>query len=180
MAMNWKQVRTRFQSLPADVQAHFEHYPTLLEDFPWKISMAYLFSEIEAAHRTIIYCGVVKIHRVDASMANSVVDSWRMKREEYAKLFETVFGQGIPAPTAKALAEAERVRDRIMHGAAIADADHRGGQVRLFDYVDEMHTLLPTVGGVSPFKDLRGIKGAGQPLTKQTSRWVLKGLGFNV
>lgn len=177
---NWKQVRDRFLSLPQEIRDHFVHYPRLLNEFPWKVSMAYLFAELEAAHRMTIYCGIVKLHRVDAAMTWAAIDSWRMRREEFAKTLETVFDKKVPSSTAAALTDAERVRDKIVHGATVSDAQHRTGQVRAFDYIEGLDAFLPSVGGSSPFRDLRGFKGATQPLTKQTSRWVLKGLGFAV
>lgn len=175
---NWKQVSARFTKLPPEVQGYFEHYPKLLKELPWKVSMAYLFAELEAAHRMTIYCGIVKLHHVDADMAWSAIASWEMRRRAFAETFRTIFDHEIPAPAKAALTDAERIRDQIIHGSPVSNADHRTGQVRAFDYVDALHAFLPTVGGVSPFKDLRGFKGAMQPLSKQTSRWVLKGMGL--
>jgi hypothetical protein len=171
----WKGVRDRFAAAPDEVRGYLVHYPKLLELFPWDVSIGYLFTKIEQAHRTAIYCGVVKLHRVDASLAEIAVDGWHMSRDEFRSMFRTVFGAPLPD---EALIEAEKVRDRVLHGADVSESDHRLAAVRLLDYAEDLATIVTKRGGASPFSDLRGFKGRAASLEKSTSRLVLKGLGF--
>jgi hypothetical protein len=173
----WKGVRDRFAAAPAEVRGYFTHYPKLLEAFPWDVSIGYLFTKVEQAHRIAIYCGVVKLHRVDASLAETAVDGWHMSREDFRSMFRTVFSARLPD---EGLVEAEKIRDRVLHGTAVSASDHRLAAVRLLDYADELSGTVTKHGGASPFGDLRGFKGRATALEKSTSRLVLKGLGFKI
>ena len=55
----------KFEALPDEIKVYFKHLPRLAEEFPWDVSIGYLFSLVELAHNMTIYCGVVKLHRVD-------------------------------------------------------------------------------------------------------------------
>ena len=176
-AANWKQVRARYDALPEEIKKYLDEYPRLLE-FSWKVTVGYVFSQLERAHRTALYCGVVKRHRVDSDLAWVAIDSWDMKRKEYSQVFKSIFDKEIGEDLSKLLREAEEVRDKNMHGKTVVDADQRRCQVRVLDYLEGLHNMVRSTGVVSPFDDLRGFNGAGQPLERNTSRLVLKGLGF--
>jgi hypothetical protein len=60
----------------------------------------------------------------------------------------------------------------------VSDVEQGLCQVRVLDYCEGFHNLVRDSGVASPFGDLRGFKGAGQPLERNTSRLVLEGLGF--
>jgi hypothetical protein len=179
-AANWKQVRTRYEALPDEIRGYLDEYPKLLENFSWKVTVGYVFTQVEIAHRVALYCGVVKLHRVDADLAWTAVDSWDMKRKEFAKLFEEVYGTKLENDLEKLLREAEAVRDRNIHGKTVLEPDQRLCQVRVLDYLEGFRDLVRSANVASPFDDLRGFKGAGQPLEARTSRLVLRGLGFPI
>jgi hypothetical protein len=177
-AANWKQVRTRYQALPVEIREYLGEYPQLLEKFSWKVTVGYVFTQLETAHRTALYCGSVKRHRVDSGLAWHAIDLWDMKRKEFSQVFKAIFDHEIGEDLTKLLREAEEVRDKNMHGKTVQDADQRRCQVRVLDYLEGFHDLVRSTGVASPFDDLRGFKGAAQPLEANTSRLVLKGLGF--
>jgi hypothetical protein len=173
----WKGVRARFEGASPEVRGYFVHYPALLAGFPWDVSMGYMFTKLEQVHRLAIYCGVVKLHSVDGHLAWAAVDAWYMLRADFRRMFSVVFGVSLQDQT---LTEAEKIRDRVLHGGSVSDADHRRGAVRLLEYADEFNAVVLNEGGFSPFGDLRGFKGRGTSLGKATSRLVLKGLGFAI
>jgi hypothetical protein len=177
-AANWKQVRARYDDLPEEIKAYLDEYPRLLEGFSWKVTVGYVFSQVEAAHRTALYCGVVKCRRVDATLAWQAIDAWDMKRKEFSQMFKVIFDVDLPDDLTKLLREAEAIRDKNIHGKTVESSEQRICQVRVLDYYEGFHQLVRSTGVASPFDDLRGFKGAVQPLDRSTSRLVLKGLGF--
>lgn len=177
-AANWKQVRARYEALPEEIRSYLDEYPRLLEDFSWKVTVGYVFTQLEAAHRVALYCGAAKLHRVDSELAWTAIDRWDMKRKEFSQVFKAIFDCEIGDSLAKLLRDAEEVRDKNMHGKTVQEADQRLCQIRTLDYLEGFHDLVRSTGVASPFEDLRGFKGATQPLEAKTSRLVLKGLGF--
>jgi hypothetical protein len=105
-----------------------------------------------------------------------MLDSLHITRDSFLKHYETVFGQAMPAPTVAKLKFAERVRDKTVHGKTVSDADFRQAIVDVIDYAASFNTHVDSRAGFEPFGDMRGFKGAGQPLEKTTTRWLLKGL----
>ena len=105
-----------------DVRIYFEHFPKLAKDFPWDVSISYMFGRVELAHNMAIYCGVVKLHRVDSTLARTAVDNHEMTRADFRDLYKTVFGKVLNKAAADKIREAEKIRDRIMHGKTVSEA----------------------------------------------------------
>jgi hypothetical protein len=176
--VGWKGVRSAFQAAHADVQAFFHEYPALLEKFSWETCMAYLFTKIEQGHRRALYCGVVKLHSVDPELAWDAIQRWEMTRTGFRQQLDEVLQMKLPKDLSAVLEEAERIRDKVIHGYQVPDVDHRRGAVRALDYAQGFRSLVDESAGFSPYGDLRGFSGAAKKLPKATSRLVLKGLGF--
>jgi len=168
------------EKAPKGVAAYFEHLPTLLESLPLDVSLSYVFSRVELAHNMTLYCGVVKKHRTDAVLTRKVINTQHMTRGQFRDKFQTVFGESIPNDVAKPLADAEKVRDLVMHGKSANDASKRQAIVAVIDYARAFNDLVSGLAGFRPFGDLRGFKGRSEPLDKATTRWVLRGMGFDL
>ena len=76
------------------------------------------------------------------------------------------------------IAEAEKVRDLILHGKQVSEVDKRKAVVDVLEYAKSFNAEVSRIAGFKPFGSLKGFKGRGQPLDKSTSRWVLKGVGL--
>jgi hypothetical protein len=137
-----------------------------------------MFSLVELAHNMTIYCGVVKIHRVDKTLARTAVDSHHMTRKGFGELYATIFGKSLKKATADKLAEAEKVRDRILHGKMVSEADKRKAVVDILEYAEAFNAEVQDLAGFKPFGSLQGFKGRAEALDKSTSRWILKGIGL--
>jgi hypothetical protein len=138
-----------------------------------------MFIRVEKALNTMLYCGTRKMHKANSEVARSFVDSHHMTRKEFRRLFANVFGSEIPTVTTTLLTEAEKVRDKIIHGKSASDADKRKAIVRLIQYAEEMNALVQRIAGFKPFvNDLRGFTGRGEALDASTTRWLMQGLGF--
>ena len=175
---SWRGVRNRLCEAPTEVQAYFEPVGELIEKYPWEVSLSYMFARVERAHLMAIYCGVVKLHRVDAEMARNAVDRFQNTREGFQYMFANVFGSKVPQRLQEMLEKAQDVRDRVLHGKTVRQPDYRLSIVSLIDYATEFNDVCNDKGGFKPFGDLRGYKGAATSLDPSTSRWVLKGIGL--
>lgn len=174
----WQSLLARFEELPAGVKSYFKDYPSLLENYSWNVSWGYLFSQLETAHRLALYLNVVKRHRVNADKAWEAVDAWHMTRDDFDRIFKTIFGVEIPQSLIATRKQAEAIRDRNFHGKDVDDDRQLTGQLAALMYAEDFHKLVENSGGTSPFGELRGF-APGEKLSESTSYLVLKGLGFH-
>lgn len=177
----YKGVIKRLKDSTHIVRKYFEHLPKLAGEFPWEVSLAYLFAMTERAHNDMIYGGVVKLHLVDKDLAESIVQRQHMTRDGFLGLFAEIFGKQVPKKVLKPMKEAERIRDRAIHGKKVSDSAYRTAVVRIIEYAEAFNAFARDMDSVEPFGgDWRGFKGRAASLGKGTSRLVLKGLGFHI
>jgi hypothetical protein len=176
---SWRGVVNRYNQSPAEVQAYFESLPSLIESYQWEVSLGFLFIRVEKALNTMLYCGARKVRRANAEVARKFVDAHHMTRKEFRRLFANVFGRDVPSEITAILAEAEKVRDKVIHGKMVSDADFRKATVRVIEYAEAMNELVHEIAAFKPFTiDLRGFVGRGEALDRSTTMWLMKGLGF--
>jgi hypothetical protein len=173
-----KAVLKHYASVPGDVQKFFGHLPSLIENYGWEVCIAYQFIRVETAQNRTLYGGVVRLHRANAKVTESMLYSLHVTRASFLVLVETIFGAPLPAVIADKIKIAEKVRDKTVHGKGISGADARQALVDVLDYAAELNQFVEGIAGFRPFGDMRGFKGATAPLEKSTTRWLLKGLGF--
>ncbi len=175
---NRKGVVKRFNNAPKEVRDYFEYLPKLIDQFPWEISLSYLFARVEYSHNMTLYCGVVKLHQGQKDVVFNIVQKQQLTRANFAQLFETVIGKKIAPKVSAKIRDAEKVRDKVLHGKSVSEADLRKAVTRVIEYAESFNNLVKNTAGFKPFDDLRGFKGAGKSLSKETTRWILKGMGF--
>ena len=168
----------RLGSLTPEIQKYFEHLPKLLEEFPLEVALAYAFARVELAQNMTLYGGIIKLHRGNAELSKNAVNTHHLTREGFEDLFSHVFGKAIKSTVLSALKEAEKVRDKVMHGKNPSEKNIRMAIVRVLEFAESYNEFVNSVAGFKPFDDLRGIKGRATALDKSTTRWVLKGMGF--
>lgn len=171
-------ILNRYNALPDEIKTYFEHFPRLAEEFSWDVSISYLFSLVELAQNMTIYCGVVKLHRVNSTLARIAVDNHHMTRGAFKDLYNTIFGKPLKKTVVDKIAEAEKVRDRILHGKKVSEADKRKAIFDVLEYAEAFNAEVYRVASLKPFGSLKGFKGRAKPLDKSTSRWILKGIGL--
>lgn len=166
----------RYESTPPDVQKYFEHLPALARAFPWEITMAYLFVRVELAQNRALRGGVVKLHRANSEVAESIIDSMLITRKSFLTYYQTIFGEPMPSATVTKLRVAEGVRDKTVHGKSVEPALYREAIVDVLDCAVEINQHVQSIAGFRPFGSMQGYKGNAQPLEKGTTRWLLRGL----
>ena len=171
-------IRNRFRELPEEIREYFVHFENLISDFPWDVTISYAFSLVETAHNRTIYGGVLKLHKVEKSMAWLALDRLHMTRRGFRERYETIFGQGLPQRVVESIASAEVVRDKILHGKSATEAEKRQAVMDILDYSEEFNDEVYNKAGFTPFGSMQGFKGRGSSHNRETSRWILKGMGF--
>jgi hypothetical protein len=174
-------VRKLYDAQPAEIQRYFEHLPKLISaDMPYDIALAYMFARVERAHRMTLYCGIVKRYAANSELTSHVVRKQYITRDSFKRLFAAVFGQDYPDALAALVEHAEEMRDTGMHGGDTAEPQMRQAIHDVFEYAQQFNALVTGIAGFQPFGDLRGFKGRGENLDKDTTRFVLKGIGLDV
>lgn len=176
----WRGVRNHFDNgISEEVRSYFEPTVELIENYDWEVSLAFMFTRVEKAMNMMLYCGARKIHKAHSGTAYAFVDKHHMTRKDFKRLFKNVFGSDIPAATNELLAEAEKVRNKIIHGKSASPADQRKAIIRLLDYAEAMNVLVHDKARFRPFTPtLRGFTGQTQSLDQSTTSWLMRGLGF--
>jgi len=178
MVKSYKQVIKHFQESSDEIQEYFPDFETLVKEYGWEIPVSYVFSRIERAKRMTIYCGITKLHWAESSLTRKLIHEDQMSRGRFYELFKIVFGKEIPDDIREKLEAAESVRDKIAHGMSWAPADARLAMTQVIDYAEAFNEFVNDIAGFQPFSNLRGFKGRGEPLTKDTTKWILRGMGI--
>lgn len=176
-------LRNLFDRVDADVQEFFDEFRGLVEsNFSLEVVLAYVFLRLEQGQHTALYCGARKLHKTDGEMTWRALDSQHMIRDGFHKYFEAVFGAGLPQDIRDIITPAEKIRDRLMHGKGLDPAELREAIARTLQYAVAINNFLDSRKvGFKPFcGDLRGFVGRLESMDKATSRWVLKGMGFQI
>lgn len=163
-----------------EVRDYFTHLPKLLDDFPMDVCLAYAFARLELGQNLALYCGVVKIHKVNADVAKSVIGTHHMTREGFIELYKTVFDLDLPKAAHADLKSAEKTRDNVMHGKSTGDDKIRNAIARVLEYAEEINKQLHAKHGLKPYGSIKGFAGRAKKLDKRTSRFLLKGMGFAI
>jgi hypothetical protein len=175
-----KGLKKAYAARSHEVRDYFEHLPKLLDDFPMDVCLAYVFSRLELGQNMALYCGSVRIHKVNAEVAKNAVGTHHMTREGFIELYKTVFDCDLPKDAHTDLKSAENTRDMIMHGKGASDDKIRNAIARALEYAEEINKQLDGKHGLKPYGNLKGFAGKSQKLDKRTSRFLLKGLGFSI
>jgi len=178
MTKSYKGVIKHFQTASERIQKYFPDFVALVEGYDWEVSVSYVFSRIEQAKRMTIYCGITKLHWAESSLTWKLVSEDHLSRARFYELFKIVFGKKIPDTIRDNLEAAEDVRDKIAHGMSWNASDARVALTKVVDFATEFNTFVNNEAGFQPFGDLRGYKGRKEPLTKATTRWILRGMGI--
>jgi len=178
---SWRGVVNRHKSASSEVGAYFQHLPKLVEELPLEVCITYMFAQVELAQNMTLYCGVVKLHRANATVARNAVDAHHLTRAGYKDLFKKVFGKDLTKAVLDPLQTAEKIRDRVMHGKSVTEAKKREAIVKVLEHAEKYNAFVDGIAGFKPYKrDLRGVKGRTKPLETSTTKWMLKGMGFGI
>lgn len=179
---SYKAIIHRYKKCSEDVQKYFEYLPGLVNDYPLEISIGYLFHRVESMHRMTLYIGVVKLHRANAGLAWPTIQKQELFREDFKIFSETIFKKKIPNNITKKIKEAEEIRDMVMHGIweGRRPSRQREAIADILEYSEKINIFINSLAKFRPFGDLRGVKGATKAVPKETTRWILKGMGFKL
>ncbi|MBC7102499.1 MAG: hypothetical protein H5U13_04625 [Parvibaculum sp.] len=180
-AANYKRVLNNCKSKSHEVQMYFPHFERLVIEFSWDVSISYVFAILERAKHMTVYCGIIKLHNTEKTLTRTLVDKDHMSRGRFRELFKIVFGKEIEKCLLQKLSEAEKIRDKIVHGKDWTAEEARRALVDVFEFAEGFNNFVNELAGFKPIGgELRGLKGAKASLSKETSRWVLRGMGIGI
>lgn len=172
------------------LQAHFGAKPRYLREFFWhmpgliqasetfEIALAYSFLRTELAQNRMLYGGAVRLYQAHSEVAQSLVDAQHLTRSTFKELYKNTFGKIISGGVDTHFKNAQRVRNRIIHGKRVQTPDIRNALAEIFDYASGLDGEVCAIANFHPFGDMRGIRGRQGSLNKKTTRWLMKGLGY--
>ncbi len=173
-------LKRAYSIAPPEVCDYFKFLPKLLDEFPMDVCLAYAFSRLELGQNMALYCGTVKIHKVNAEIARRVIGTHHLTRKSFIELYKTVFDLELPKTAHDDLKKAEETRDHVMHGKKTSDDMIRNAIARVLEYAEAINKQLSVKYKLKPFGHLRGFSGRAKKLDKRTSRFLLKGMGFTI
>lgn len=174
-----------FDAAPAEVRAFLVDLPRLVADdrlaHGLSAALAYGFHRMEVAHRRALHAGLVRIHGVSPWLARRATQEEHLSREHLHHLLREVLRAPLPDEARGHLDVASSVRDDMLHGRDVSAASLRKALAALVAYAGELDAYCrDATDGVSPFgaeaPDID--QPAERRLTTDTSRYVLRGMGF--
>ena len=145
-------------------------------------ALADKFHLIETAHHRVLYGCLCRMHDANSVISRKAVDVQHMTRPKFRELFKNVIGKEIPDPILAMSKSAEDFRDKALHGKGVSDAELWSAIQSLTRYAIELNKFVKGEAHFEAFGDMRGVVGrrGGTPLSQQTTRWLLKGMGFDL
>ena len=117
---NYKQVAKLYDSLSPTLQSYLKYYKDLISaELPFEVAIAYLFQRLERAHRKALYGGIIKIHSANAELTGEIISKARLTRDDFDALFERIFKKPLPILMKSLREDAEKIRDKSMHGLVV-------------------------------------------------------------
>lgn len=170
----------RFNSSTNEVKWYFSSLPKLL--FHYEATLAYMFLNVEKCQNTSLYCGLVKLHGAETTLASRIIDKQHLTRDLFSNLFKNIFNHNLPQKVIAPLNNAEQIRDRVVHGKNVSDKEIRTAIVDIIIFAELYNNFVLGVAGFKPFGSLQGFKGRGKKcaMDAHTTRWFMKGMGFHI
>lgn len=181
MAKSYLGVIRHYDNKSKETKDFFHHLPSLvtsMENYPWQIIIAYLFIQVETAQHRVLYGGIRKVHKAHKEVTESCMSKMHLTRQSFLDLFERIYGTPLPLSIASKIKTAERIRDMSVHGKEVAETDARLAIIDILDYAEDLGQHIQKIARFNPCGDMRGLTGRSEPLSKESTRWLLKGLGI--
>jgi hypothetical protein len=170
-----------YEGRTAEVKEYFEHLPKIIGNgIPYEVSIAYVFLKTEQAQNRALYGGVVKVHRANSEFASRIMNYQHLTRDGFQSIYKNVFGHALGRDTNKKIAEAEKVRDKVIHGKNVPENELREAIADVLEYAELFNEDVSKAAGFKPFGSMKGFKGRAEPLDVRTTKWLMRGLGFGV
>ena len=179
-APSYISVKKHYNAGQKTIRDYFSNFESLIDDYEYQVVVAYCFFRLEAAYNRTLYGGVRKLHKADKDLATTIIDKQHLTRDGFLDLYSNVFGKPLPNATVAKIKFAEGIRDRVVHGKSVKDADARKCLTDVIDFSHELEQQVQSLASFSPFGTMKGLIGAGKSLDARTTRWLMKGLGFAV
>lgn len=169
-----------FNASSARTKEYYAIVPGLIEHHKPDVALAYVFDRAAAAHNATIVAGLVVKHRAHRDVAREIASFQECAWDEFHYEYQTVFGSVIPESVSAIYGEANEVRRHFLSGKRVSSKDLCATVSQMLKYSDELDAFVYSDARIHPFSDLSKTKSRGAALDKNSTRWVLKGMGFPI
>ena len=136
---NYKQVAKLYETLPPKIQEYIAHYPKLFKaKTPLEVAVAYLFQRVERAHRRALYGGIIKKFSANADLTGEILEKEHLTREGFDDLIKKIFDADVPVSIKAFLEDAEKIRDKSMHGGEVDEPPLRKAIQDILKYLERI------------------------------------------
>lgn len=167
-----------FNASSKRTQEYFRHVPNLIEQFVPEVAVGYVFDRTAAAHNGVIVAGLVVKHKAHRDVAREIAVFQECAWEEFHYEYQTVFGNVIPEAISQQYIYANEKRRALLAGKRVSSKDQCEVIEVILQYADTLDEFVAKNSRLHPFSDLSKAKPRGNALDKESTRWVLKGMGF--
>ncbi len=169
-----------FNGTTARTQEHFRYVLSLIEQYKPEVALGYMFDRVAQSHNQLIVAGLVLKHKAHRDVAREVAAFHECTWDEFHYEYQTVFGAVIPEAAADLYIAANEQRRAFMSGKRVSSKDQSIVVENLLKYADAFDEAVWADARLHPFSDLSKTKPRGSSLDKDSTRWVLKGMGFPI
>jgi hypothetical protein len=176
---SYKGLKDVYESMDQETKVYLSKLEPLLSDGKnYEIALAYCFMKLEEGHHRALKCGLVRIHECDSKKVDSELEKQHFTSDKYALVFKNVFSDSIPAQAKDYLSEAQKIRNKIIHGKSTTDPKRREAIYYSLEYMKILGAFVKEKTQKNPYGDLRGLKGKKTLLPAKSTVWMLKGFGL--
>ena len=179
MARLYKNLSKKYNKLPDPMRTYFGLESSIFDNVhSWDMLIAFLFMKVERVQHRILYCAVVKKYKVDEKLAEKALNDFHMTRHKFLELYKTLAGKKIGKKIVDFGEKAEKIRGKILHGKNVNETDKKMAISCILEYVKLLNEKVYKDFEFRPFGDMTGFKGNVKSHDKETSKWMLMGMGL--
>lgn len=176
---SYKGLQKQFGALPEGTKSYLNGLEDLISrSASYPVALAFSFMKLEEGNHRALKCGLIRIHKCNSAKVDEALRKQHFTRPYFRLVFKNVFGKEIEQELLKPVQDAEKVRDKLIHGKGASEKDLRSGISGALKYVNGLGAFVENETKKNPFGDLRGLASRTSLLDPVPSYWLLKGLGF--
>ncbi len=152
------------------------------------IIIFYVCMRIERAHRKILYCDMIKRHKINKKITDKYLDNLRLYGDRFFIVYEELVQKpykgitqtAISAETIALIESTKKMRNKVIHGDEIMAISKRKEKTicTLLDYAERLNEEISHISRIRPFGDLTGF--GGSDTTNAKSRDILAKLKIKI
>ncbi len=152
------------------------------------IIIFYVCMRIERAHRKILYCDMIKRHKINKKTTDKYLDDLRLYGDAFFKAYEELVQKpykgitqtAISPETIALIKSTKKMRNKVIHGDEIRAISKKKEEAicTLLDYAEKLNEEVLHISRIRPFGDLTGF--SRNYTTDDKSRAILSPIKISI